>query len=687
MKVEKSDNAAARSAHWVLDLLAFVSLAVSLGVLVLYLCHYSRPDFSSDDATNNLIAQAMFDEGTLYPRTWMVTNGELMFPSAAMLIAPLLYWLPNGFTVHAIACVLLAGAMLAGIGWFMRVAKLPSFAVALVLMVLALGFSREFLVMVYVETAYVWWPMAFFVMAALIVLHEHETREAHGSGWALLALLFGAAFLISLKSPLRVAFMVMPPALVFSRVLTFYDAKFARAGMSVDGRKFGAVSAREVTILLAAACAYIAFKTMLYAEVVVDHAAASNLGLTDFSGFKTHLKLFLTGWFEFFGAHVEIQTDPSLEPFFRAFRSLIVVALTLVAALELRDFKINREPIRRALVLSFFASFVPILMVYLLFDPLARDYVTTRYFILPYVFLVVLAGWRVRDALRRASSLKLVAVSSFCVLALLSGVHRMIPLHEAQANRTSRPIVLAEALQREGLRHGFGSWWNAGATTIMSDSKVRVDPVLMSSSMITPHGYLIDTRWFTQKSETDTSFLILADDELKPSQRIFLDSRFGSPSREIEAGDARILVYNRDISASFNCTDVNLAMNASLEDDAYAKVDIISAEWEAPSGPGDLPGLKVRVRNNTDKALASTGLYPIAIGIHLLDRRGEMVQYDFVHQSVGCALRPQEERDIDVAIPQVSAGEYRLEVDMVQEGQAWFGLKGGKTRFVDLVVP
>lgn len=686
MTEKKSNDSPCRSQYAAMRVLVFASLIVALVILVLYICVYSRAEYNSDSATNSLLAQAMFDEGSLYPRAWIVANGDFPLPSAAMLIAPLLFWLPNGFAAQAIVATLLALALMFAIACFLRAARMPWTVVMLVVMTLALGFSRTFLVITYLGTAYVWWPLAFFAMAALIVCHDLRAAEAAQGARALLGALFAVALLIDLKNPARVAVMVVLPVLVFNRAMAVYrTAEFC--GRASPIRRIGPALAREIVILSALLTAYCIVQTLLATGVVIDRAAATNLTLTSFAGFRQHLWLFLSGWFEYLGAHEEAYANQILEPFLFAWRTAFVGMLTFVIVLELRDYKINKDPVRRALVLSFFAAFVPVLAIYLLFDPLAQDYVTARYFTLPYLILLALAGWRVRDALARKSSFNAALVVGFCLLSLTSGIQRMVLPDDVTARREWKPMQLAAVLQKEGLSHGYASWWSAGATTILSDSRVRVDPVMLSPTMIAPYAIMVDTRWYAEKSRAASNFIILTKEETGPEQRNLLRAQFGEEQREIVAADAHILVYDHDISEQFVCDDMRASNDAPLADGEFAKVEILSAETITASRPGDRLVLKLRLRNGAAMPVVSAGRYPVTLGIHLMDRQGRMLSGDFMHRNLGCAIGPQHEREIYLSLPQLASGEYRLVVDLVQEGYAWFASKGGKARTVDVVVP
>jgi hypothetical protein len=76
----------------------------------------------------------------------------------------------------------------------------------------------------------------------------------------------------------------------------------------------------------------------------------------------------------------------------------------------------------------------------------------------------------------------------------------------------------------------------------------------------------------------------------------------------------------------------------------------------------------------------SGGDFRVSVGNHWLDQNGNSVAKDDGRGAIPRDVRPRE----TVAVPLIinaprRSGEYLLEVDMVQEGATWFGLKGSRT--------
>lgn len=663
------------------------SFLLTLATLLLYVGYFFKSEFSSDDAVLNLLAEAMHRQGRVFPEGWITNNGDLMVPSGALLIAPLLAWGPNGFGVHAVASVCLSLVLVAIVAWFLRVARLSWPTVAITLTVLASGFTIYFTVMVFGQTTYFWWPAGFIAGAALLTRH-HFPRETPGYGssrWPLAAL-FVMVALVSFANPGRVGVMMVLPLCVFDRALAWSGAL-----PSADVRsKLLRLLPSTITLLVAWMLAFVAYRLLFSAGIVVTRHSVSTLRLTDWPGFADHLRIFMNGWFDYLGgSSYAVDTKP-WEPFMRTFRTGLAVAISAVVLLELRDLRKPYDPVRRALFLAFLAALLPVLTLFLAFDPLAQDSsISLRYFSVAYFVLLLLCAWRIERWLQNASRWTMGLLAAGCVMVTASSVHRMIPFGETfWTTGVSMPMHLNRILQREGLTRGYATWWNAGATTVLSEGAVVVHPLEMTLQFLRPFPTMVESSWYDPSAHRGKTFLALRSKEASVAQLARLRARLGSPEAVIEEADYVIQVYPRNIAADLSCAEATVMLDGALTQQEFDQVRIVSAEpLEMRVGSGIAGGLRVRIRNGTGRAIASAGAHPVMIGVHLRDAAGNMVAYDWLHAPLDCSLAPGEERAFPIQLPDVPAGPYRMTVDLVQEGIAWFADKGADTITLPLETP
>jgi 4-amino-4-deoxy-L-arabinose transferase-like glycosyltransferase len=74
------------------------------------------------------------------------------------------------------------------------------------------------------------------------------------------------------------------------------------------------------------------------------------------------------------------------------------------------------------------------------------------------------------------------------------------------------------------------------------------------------------------------------------------------------------------------------------------------------------------------------GRYQVSLGNHWLDREGKVITNDDGRSAVLNDLRPGEQTELKLTInAPKTPGDYLIELDMLQEGVSWFGLKGSPT--------
>lgn len=122
-----------------------------------------------------------------------------------------------------------------------------------------------------------------------------------------------------------------------------------------------------------------------------------------------------------------------------------------------------------------------------------------------------------------------------------------------------------------------------------------------------------------------------------------------------------------------------------LSNEAYRAV--ISAPPGLTAAPGEELRIPVRVKNASAEIWQSTDSSGIALGNHWLNERGDVVQWLDGRATLDCDLPPGAavELILPVTTPETPGG-YLLEVDLVEEGIAWFNKKGSETTLITFQV-
>jgi len=660
--------------------MAWGSLVTVVAIVMLFLSYFYRSYFNSDDAVVNMLAESIWQQGRVLPHGWINNNGDLMVPSGALIIAPLLRWFPNGFALHGLVGVLATVVLLGSWAWLMQMLGIPGPVTLFVTTLVASGFSLFFAQMVFAQATYFWWSAGFFAGAALICRHRRVEVEPVGR-WARVVWLFALVFAISFANPTRVFLMMVLPLYAFDWVLRSTDDR-SKIRAATDWRFWSALFGADdrltvVGLGLAFALAALAYEMLKFLGITHAVYGAAGLYWGGWPSVLNHAATFYHGWFYYLGATEATNgLPPLLDPLWVLLRYGIAIALIGVGVIEVATLRKQKDVLRRGMTVAFVTAFVPVLLIFLLFEPLAVNKAAERYFTVPIYILVVLCAFRLRDMVRASERLTTYALA-FAGIALVGlSAQRFLPMPTFGSGqfwqiRQTPHMRLADLLEREGLHWGYATWWNAGVVTVLTDSLVRVTPVDLADNGIYPFGYMVLNDWYLPDRWNGETFLALSHDQAGTSVMRTLQLVLGTPARTIDSPDYRVLVYGHNISHDFAC-----ASNASV-DEPLAKgapsPRLLSAELVADDGEGTPRRLDVRLRNDANVTIGGAGRYPMAVGIQLLDDEGRVSAKDWNHTLLPCPILPGAEASMRVVLPEAPPGKWKIRVDLVQEQVAWLG--------------
>ncbi len=661
---------------------AFIAacFVLALAVLVLYLVCFYRAWFNSDDAVLNLLAETMRRRGSLLPNGWTYNNGDLMMPSGTLIVAAALQWLPNGYTAHSIASLFAVVLMLASTLWLLRVLKMPSAVVLFFCVLSVAGFGLNLLILLYSQTTYVWWPAGLMLGIALICRH----RLGRGGRAATTLALFLLVFALSFANPHRVALMVVLPLWLFDRVLAdASDAVRVRsAGYRRWLRRLGLHDlVTSVGIAGAFLGALVSYELLHHAGIIRSANGAAGLHWAGWAGMLRHLCQFPGDWLGYLAGNRDDSVYGSvIGAALHGFRRVFALWLTWIGVGEVAATRRQADPVRRALAAALIGAFVPVFLIYNACDPLAINAGTIRYFHGPITLLTIQAAFRIRDGYARFERPVLVVLAAASFALSLVAVQRFVPVAAAGTPRFWSPdsarLQLAHALEREGMQWGYATWWNAGATTVLSESKVRVNPVVLGPTAVGPFGYMVASDWYEPDAWVGPSFLALEPKEQGAAELEALNAQFGTPVRAFVAAGYRVLVYDHNLALDFRSA-------GTVVDAPFASgtvpVRLLSAELVESTNGLPPRGARLWLRNDGGSVVSGFGRYPLLIGVHLLDAHGKVVAPDWRHVELPRPIWPSEERMVEFDLPALKPGAWTLRFDVGQEHVGWFGARGAPT--------
>lgn len=94
--------------------------------------------------------------------------------------------------------------------------------------------------------------------------------------------------------------------------------------------------------------------------------------------------------------------------------------------------------------------------------------------------------------------------------------------------------------------------------------------------------------------------------------------------------------------------------------------------------------IEVKIKNKTSYNLDSSQNY--FLSYHLLDSKGKTIKYENKRTSLSNILQGRVTNvELIVSVPK-TAGEYKLEIDMVKENKFWYKNRGNRTAITTLIV-
>jgi SAM-dependent methyltransferase len=125
-------------------------------------------------------------------------------------------------------------------------------------------------------------------------------------------------------------------------------------------------------------------------------------------------------------------------------------------------------------------------------------------------------------------------------------------------------------------------------------------------------------------------------------------------------------------------------------EELLARIDRRDGQGELSARPGAPLEIPLRIANRGDTVWTHApagGRGVVAVGGHLYDATGTLLALDFLRAPLARSVPPGEEIEAFAAFAApAQAGLYRLELDMVDEGIAWFGRTGSPTVNISLRV-
>lgn len=193
-----------------------------------------------------------------------------------------------------------------------------------------------------------------------------------------------------------------------------------------------------------------------------------------------------------------------------------------------------------------------------IFTGIGIDVYSSRYFgTFPYMMAVLLCRYLTRTGLyeKKIDTSRIrwkYPVLALAVLAFTGSVYRYADSTQEWAY-TSEQELLGRYLQEQGLKSGYGSFFDSSAVSVPTGGAVTVRQIILNGeSYIFPYYWFCKQEWYAQEA----NFIILPEDgENFGLTEGTVQKVVGRPSKRLTYGSYVIYVYDRDLSEMINLDD------------------------------------------------------------------------------------------------------------------------------------
>ena len=503
---------------------------VTLGLYLRYSFHvYPILDFNSDDAAALLFSNEVLQQHSLFPDWYNATGIAFPLISPELMLLPLLMAISHHWMIAFRAAVAVDQLLMAALVWWVlglagasRVLRL--FLLCFLFVSVSSWMAEQTVMIAGKDWFYAQMLLLIFLTYRCLRAGEERTERRW---WARYAWLGGVATVLFIDRS-NISQMVPP---LFVAVVALWAMSFdrgpSRLFLAVLGTLFGAAIAGQFI-----------FRFIL-PQAVAYHPIAPTF--VDLNAAGANLQLLVRGLLDLFGATpVPGESIYSLSSVWWAVKLGLLVVVFLGPLWVLTRWRRLESDFLRLLVVVFAVSLAIRVLVYVFTGISMNAIRTNRYFIsdalvgLTVTLLYFDQHWR-RLPVR-------VGILAIALVLLVSS-----PLLVARPAARSEYQQLTAFLEQHHLQHGYGTFWNAGVLTALSNDRVQVRQIILGSGDIQPFKWLSSERWYQGNPDLHESFLLLKGAERKVNLGP-LEPVLGKPTRIENFGDYRAVVYPFDIA-------------------------------------------------------------------------------------------------------------------------------------------
>ncbi len=524
-------------------------LAVELAELVFYNLVTYRLFFHSDSSIGNLLAEEIIRAHNLLPTEWVYVNDLWVLTNHLYVLILYPFFDVDSFSLHAAAGILNLIALGAVTWLFLIKLGLRRVIRLLAMTILMSGISSYMSEHLFGQAAYGFVvTMTLLELLLFFLALEHSSKQGAFAGYSLL---FGALLCLNVLGGIRWVLTLSIPLLLSNvSYLCFFR---------VDTRRSRALLWLTLVIVVGTGLGLALGARLDSTHSVLADVQSSGFAGTD--GIMSNAKLVVLCLLFLFGAlpsaGAALVSIGGAFLIYSAGFLCLVLGAAIVWVRNLRN--IEHQPL---LYFTIFTVIGSLLNLYvMLFTNVTIDLAAARYLVLSAISVLILAVsfldsmWQTWFRSRRAT---LALAAMLIPLYLISANYLVLPVIKTGDTQNgplrislyrSQNDSLAAVLTSQQQSYCYATYWLAGATTVLSDSVVKVRAILLVDGLPVPYNHLSSLSWYEPETHPGPTCLILAKGEEKAVSFDKMQSYLGPPVRVLQFENLDIFVYPFNIAA------------------------------------------------------------------------------------------------------------------------------------------
>lgn len=542
--------------RWQTYLLIAVLILNVVGIIYFNFTTY-KVFFHSDAAVKNLLAEEIVRTGSLFPKDWTYVHDDIFVIFGHLFIIPWLFFVKNGFWLHAVSGIISATLFLGGLWWLTGILKFSKLFRLFTLCLFSSGIS-PFLAIenLYGQVSYgVVGYLIFFQLATLLRVIEIYPDTKSRSYLLNISIFCLISFLVYLSNPAR-AFLTYTFPIVSGIGLVLFSG--GQINSDKVRREFKAAWVSFAAVIASVTLGWLCHHWLL--NKLTSIASGGKGKFLPLEELGNNLGVIMKSLLLLVGANpVPGASAVSFAGVDHFSRFILLIAVLSIPLVFLKKRHVTTNGIELRFLAGFFlASFIPVTYL-MIFTNLLDGIEGSRYLVPAFIVgLLFMVGYIENSVKNNGYQYQSVVLLIALMLTAFSGYTNFVkPLVTKNKNGelviqepTNPQIRLLAYLQSRGLHYGYASYWNANAITILSGADVIIRPVWLDQKMPRPRYHLSSKNWYTQAAHSGTTFLVVSSAENKILNLDTLIGFAGKPINTYTFEDNLIYVFNSNFAST-----------------------------------------------------------------------------------------------------------------------------------------